>query len=289
MNRHDLAVHAHLANKVLNRNNYDHRLQTIMQDALLETSDILVLIHGCVLERVTRPQFSRGQPTGRVFSFRDITRSTHAEARLRLAAKVFECSLDAIFVTGPDLLILAVNPVCERLTQTIQVEWAGVSTDHLFQDPHDPDLMHRIVSRLKTDGIWRGPVLLKRNGMVACPVEFSWVLVRNDQGEVLHSIGFMKDQTDELAAQRRIEQLAYTDVLTCLPNRLMLSQHAAFALRLAERSGGEFSVFFIDLDRFKNINDSLGNVIGDRVLVDVAQRIKRCLRDVDIAMPTRWR
>ena len=282
VNRHDSAVHAHLANTVVDRSHYEHRLQTITQDALLETSDVLVSIRGRVLERVTRPQFSRGQPTGRVFSFRDITQSTHAEARLRLAAKVFESSLDAIFVTGPDLLILAVNPVCERLTQTTQVEWAGVSTDHLFHDPHGSDLMHRIVSHLKTDGIWRGLVSLNRKGMVACPVEFSWVLVRDDQGEVLHSIGFMKDQTDELAARRRIEQLAYTDVLTGLPNRLMLSQHAAFALRLAERAGGEFSVFFIDLDRFKNINDSLGIVFGDRVLVDVAQRIKRCLRDVDM-------
>ena len=281
VNRHDLAVHAHLSNKVLDRNYYDRRLLTITQDALLETSDILVLTHGRVLERVTRPQFSRGQPTGRVFSFRDITQSTQAESRLRLAAKVFESSLDAIFITGSDLLILAVNPVCEWLTQTTQVELVGVSTDRLFHDPHDPDLMHRIVSQLKIDGIWRGPVSLNRKGMVACPVEFSWVLVRNDMGEILHSIGFMKDQTNELAAQRRIQQLAYTDVLTGLPNRLMLSEHAAFALRLAERAGGEFSVFFIDLDRFKNINDSLGIAFGDRVLVDVAQRITRCLRDVD--------
>jgi diguanylate cyclase (GGDEF)-like protein len=117
--------------------------------------------------------------------------------------------------------------------------------------------------------------------MVACPVEFSWVLVRDDQGQILHSIGFFKDQTDELAAQRRIEQLAYTDVLTGLPNRLLLSQRVAYALRLAERGGGQFSVFFIDLDRFKHINDSLGNGFGDRVLVDVAERIKRCMRDVD--------
>jgi len=281
VNREHAAVHAHLANSVMDRTHYERRLQEISENTLLETSDILISTHGRVLQRVTRPQFSRGKPTGRVFSFRDITQSTHAEARLKLAAKVFDSSLDAIFITGPDFLILAVNPVCERLTQTPQMEWAGTSTELLFHDPHDPDLMHRVVSQLKGDGIWRGPVSLNRKGMVACPVEFSWVLVRDDQGEILHSIGFFKDQTDELAAQRRIEQLAYTDVLTGLPNRLLLSQRVAFAMRLAERGGGESSVFFVDLDRFKYINDSLGNVFGDRVLVDVAERIKRCLRDVD--------
>jgi diguanylate cyclase (GGDEF)-like protein len=281
LTRQDAAVHAHLANSVIDRPSYERRLQEIAEDTLLETSDVVMTTQGRVLERVTRPQFSRGQPSGRVFSFRDITQSTHAQARLRLAAKVFESSPDAVFITGPDLLILAANPVCERLTQTPQAEWAGASTERLFRDPHDPDLLHRIVTQLKDCGIWRGPVLLNRKGMVACPVEFSWVLVRDDQGEILHSIGFFKDQTDELAAQRRIEQLAYTDVLTGLPNRLLLSQRVAYALRMAERGGGKFSVFFIDLDRFKHINDSLGNGFGDRVLVDVAERIKRCLRDVD--------
>ncbi|MDP1998311.1 MAG: PAS domain-containing protein, partial [Rhodoferax sp.] len=128
----DAAVHAHLANRVMDRTHYERRLQEIADDSLLETADILVSTQGRVLERVTRPQFSRGQPTGRVFSFRDITQSTHAQARLKLAAKVFESSPDAIFITGPNLLILAVNPVCERLTQTPHVEWAGASTDLLF-------------------------------------------------------------------------------------------------------------------------------------------------------------
>jgi diguanylate cyclase (GGDEF)-like protein/PAS domain S-box-containing protein len=279
--RQDAAIQNHLANSVLDRPHYESRLQEIANNALLDSSDILVSTQGRVLERVSRPQFSRGLPTGRVFSFRDITQSTQTQARLRLAAKVFESSLDAIFITGPDLAVLAVNPMCERLTQTSQREWATRPVDLLFHDPHDPDLMQRVVLELKEHGIWRGSVLLSRSGKAACPVDFSWVLVRNDLGEVLHSIGFFKDQTEALAAQRRIEQLAHTDVLTGLPNRLLLSQRVGFALRLAERSGGCCSVFFLDLDRFKTINDSLGHVFGDRVLVDVAQRIKRCLRDVD--------
>jgi diguanylate cyclase (GGDEF)-like protein len=109
----------------------------------------------------------------------------------------------------------------------------------------------------------------------------SWVLLRDEYGTPMHSICFFKDLSEKYAAQQRIETLAYRDVLTGLPNRLLLSQRVDFALRMVERNGGQFAVFFLDLDRFKNINDSMGHSFGDRVLVEVAARIGACLRDVD--------
>lgn len=281
LNRNDRALYTHLASRVVDFGSYEKRLLEIAHSPLVETSDVLVLITGRVLERVSRPQYSRGQPTGRVFSFRDITQSMDAESRLRLAAKVFESSLDAIFITDPGFVILAVNPVCERLTESLQAQLMGASPQDLFQDPHDPEFIFRLAQTLTDEGFWRGQVWLKRKNHPACAVQISWVLLRDDQGAVLHTICFFKDLTEELAAQKRIEQLAYTDALTGLPNRLLLSQRVDFSLRLAERSGGEFGVFYLDLDRFKNINDSMGRMFGDRVLIDVAERIKRCLRDVD--------
>jgi len=230
---------------------------------------------------VSRPQYCRGQASGRVFSFRDITQSVDAQSRLRLAAKVFESSADAILITDPGLMILAVNPVCERLTEVSQAQLLGATVDSLFQDTRDPDVLMRAQQVLREVGVWHGQVWLNRVGRVACAVHLSWVLVRDDQGVVLHSIAFVKDLTEELAAQKRIEQLAYSDALTGLPNKLLLSQRVGFALRMAERHGSQFGVFFLDLDHFKNINDSMGHVFGDRVLVEVAERIKRCLRDAD--------
>lgn len=279
--RNDKALFDHLASLVIDSGPYEQRLLEIAESPLLESSDVLVLLSGRVLERVTRPQYSRGQPTGRVFSFRDITQNIDAESRLRLASKVFESSLDAIFITDPAFHILTANPVCERLTEHTQTQLLGTLSQDFFHDPHDPDVMVRIEQTLAADGFWRGQLWLKRAQRAACAVQVSWVLLRDEQGAVLHSIGFFKDMTDELAAQKRIEQLAYSDALTGLPNRLLLSQRVDFAMRTAERSGGEFGVFFIDLDRFKNINDSMGHIFGDRVLVDVADRIKRCLRDTD--------
>ena len=106
-------------------------------------------------------------------------------------------------------------------------------------------------------------------------------LAKQSQGRSVGRVYSFRDITEQRASQRRIEQLAYTDLLTGLPNRLMLAQRIEFALRLAERDGGEFAVLFVDLDRFKNINDSLGHLFGDRVLVEVAQRIQSCLRQID--------
>ena len=281
LERDDKALFDHLASLVLDSRVYEQRLLEITENPLLEANDVLMLLSGRVLERVTRPQYSRGQPTGRVFSFRDITKNMDAESRLRLAGKVFESSLDAIFITDPSFGVLTANPVCERLTERTQIQLMGTMPHDFFHDPHDPEVMVRIEKALASDGFWRGQLWLKRAKRAACAVQVSWVLLRDEQGLVLHSIGFFKDITDELAAQKKIEQLAYSDALTGLPNRLLLSQRADFSMRTAERSGGEYGVFFIDLDRFKNINDSMGHIFGDRVLIDVADRVKRCLRDTD--------
>jgi len=281
MQRDDAAFYDHLASQVCDPQRYQQRLQEIAADPLLETSDVLLLKNGRVLERVTRPQYSRSQPTGRVASFRDITQSLAAQSQLKLAARVFESSLEAIFVTTADFAVLSVNPACEHLLQRPRDTLLGTAAQALFDDTQAPELMSGVVSTLQQQGLWRGQLCIRRPDAAACTVQMSWVLLRDDAGLATHSIGFFRDLTQERAAQQRIEQLACNDALTGLPNRLMLSQRAEFALRVAERNGGECGVFFIDLDRFKNINDSMGHTFGDRVLIEVAQRLGSCLRDTD--------
>ena len=281
LKRNDAALYEHLASHVLDPGLYAAQLQVLADSPLLASVDVLTLRSGRVLERVSQPQYSRGQPTGRVFSYRDVTQARDAESRLRLAAKVFESSLDAIFITDADFVILAVNPGCERLADSTQAALLGASPQKLFHDPHDFEFVSSVEQKLLVDGFWQGQMWLKRNGATACAVQVSWVLLRDDRGAVVQTIVFFRDLTDELSAQQRIEKLAYSDVLTGLPNRLMLSQRVEFSMRMTERGAGEFGVFFIDLDRFKNINDSMGHTFGDRVLIEVADRLKRCLREVD--------
>jgi len=281
LHRNDHALYAHLAAQVKDLAHYQQRLRDFDNHPLLEATDVLVLANSRVLERTTRPQYSRGQPTGRVYSFRDITQELQNESQLKLAAKVFESSLEAIFITTADFLILAVNPACENLTERSQAKLMGVSPSDIFFHPSNPGFLTSVQATLQAQGLWRGQLWIQKKDLFACAVQASWVLLRNDLGEVSHTIGFFRDLTEELAAQQRIEQLAYSDALTGLPNRLLLTQRVEFALRLAERSAGECGVFFIDLDRFKNLNDSMGHSFGDRVLIDVAERLKNCLREVD--------
>ena len=279
--RNDAALFEHMADSVVDAQQYRQRLGEIAAAPLLEAQDILTLRAGRIVERRSRPQYSRGLPSGRVYAFRDITQEVDSQSRLRLAAKVFESSLDAIFITGVDFVVLAVNPACERQTGQVQSDLLGQDAADFFYDPHDQSFFKRVQQHLQTDGFWEGEVWRRNASREPHAVQVSWILLRDEHSAPVHSICFFKDLSEKYAAQQRIETLAYRDVLTGLPNRLLLSQRVDFALRMVERNGGQFAVFFLDLDRFKNINDSMGHSFGDRVLVEVAARIGVCLRDVD--------
>jgi len=283
--RDDAALHAHLQASVLDPEHYLRRLDELAASPELEVTDTLLLKNGHVLERSCVTQVSRGRAVGRVYSFRDITDQVAAQAELRRAAKVFECSLDAVFIATAEDALMAVNPAFVRLvhggTPAAASSWLGRAAASLFADPADPDLLDRIRQQREQQGFWEGEVNLCRVDGSRCPVQLSWVQLHDALSDMRQSIGFFRDLTEQRAAQRRIEQLAYSDALTGLPNRLLLSQRVDFALNLARRQPSSFAVLFLDLDRFKNINDSLGHQFGDRVLIQVAKRIQSCLRDVD--------
>ena len=279
--RDDAAIHAHLGSQVADSENYSQRLRQITRSPLLEGNDMLVLRSGRVLERVTLPQYGRGRPIGRVYSFRDITERLAAENQLQLAAKVFESSLDAIFVTDPAYRILVVNPSAGRLLECPTDSLLGTSSRDLFFSPNDPELTTEIDEKLMANGFWEGEAWHRRPDGSAFAVLASWVMLRDSDGNPRNIVVFAKDLTEKLAAQQRIEQLAYSDPLTGLPNRLLLTERVEHALHLAQRDGTRFAILFLDLDRFKQINDSLGHLFGDRVLIEVAQRLKGCLRQTD--------
>ncbi|WP_137938356.1 EAL domain-containing protein [Chitinivorax sp. B] len=280
--RDDASVYAWMDQLVMDDEGYAARLRAISNSPLLEATDMVVLRTGRVLERVTLPQYARGRPIGRVYSFRDISKRLADQMRLQLAAKVFEASLDAIFVTDANFMIVAANPSCERLTGYTHDELMGMVPCAIVAEQGDVILQAQ-KTHLEREGYWEGEVWNRRKSGSSYPCLVSMVRVLDDQDQPINYVGFFKDLTESLAAKRKIEELAYTDALTGLPNRLMMTERAEYSINLARRNGSQLAVLFLDLDRFKHINDSLGHLFGDRVLVEVAERLKACIRQIDTA------
>ncbi len=277
----DPAIHAHLVRGVPDAAHYQARIAQIQRAPLQESCDVLVLRNGRVLERISRPQLARGSPIGRVYLFRDITERSAHERQLKLAAKVFESSREAIFVTDPEQRIVTCNPVAERLTGRALNALQGLAARSLFTVPPQSSWQAELDCALEQQGYWEGETWLRQADGTTTTLLVSWVVLREAQGAMLNHVLFVRDLSEKLAAQQRIEQLAYTDALTGLPNRLLLTDRVHHAIRLSERSHAPFAILFLDLDRFKSINDSLGHLFGDRVLVEIASRLQHCLRQTD--------
>jgi len=282
--QNDAAIYGRMAQQVADAATYAARLAAISRSPLLETTDTLLLRTGKMLERVTLPQYARGRPIGRVYSYRDITQRLADEARLKLAAKVFEASLDAIFVTSPDFKLITINRACEQLTGFHHDELRDKTAFDIFSGSSEADSFPtRLRQYLEAQGFWEGEAWHRNRSGTTIPCQASLIKVTDESGKLLHYIGFCKDLSEAVNARQRIKELAYTDSLTGLPNRLMLTERLEFTLELAKREQMGFALLFLDLDRFKHINDSLGHMFGDRVLIEVAERIKDSLRQVDTA------
>lgn len=212
---------------------------------------------------------------------RDISERRKAEADLRLAAGVFANSRDAIFITDGHNRIVSVNQAFTEITGYTAVEVIGQDPKMLQSGRHDLDFYRNLWARLHETGHWQGEIWNRRkDGEIFSEWE-SVTAVKNERGEVANYIAIFTDITQIKEAQDYIQFLAHYDALTRLPNRVLLQDRLAQALAEAQRSGKTVAVLFLDVDRFKNINDSLGHSIGDALLVEMAQRLRATIREVD--------
>ena len=216
-----------------------------------------------------------------ILSGRDIAERRRAQTRQRLAATVFESAREAIVVTDPERRMVAVNPAFIQLTGYTESEAIGQSIA-LFQADYQPESYYQTLwQNVAQNGSWQGEYW-SRNKLDNPFVSLVTISeVRNPANQLTNYVLIATDITHQKETEQRIEYLAYYDALTDLPNRTLLGQRAELALALAGRQGKELAVMFLDLDRFKEVNDSLGHAEGDALLVQVATRLRKLTRDTD--------
>ncbi|MDD3327358.1 MAG: EAL domain-containing protein [Zoogloea sp.] len=205
-------------------------------------------------------------------------RSYRREDVLRLAAKVFENNSEGIVISDCERRVVMTNRAFATLTGYDEETVRG-SVLELFDPPHHPEGFVEMVREQAAEaGAWQGEVWLRRVGGETFPAALSLSVVRNDEGQVTHYVAVFSDVSQQKADEARIRFLASHDFLTGLPSRAELATMAAEAAAQADRRGRRLALCFLDLDRFKNVNDTLGHHVGDQLLIEVARRLESVLR-----------
>ena len=211
----------------------------------------------------------------------DIRQRKVTEAELSLYANIFKSSGEAIMVTDHQSRITVINPSFTHLTGYTMADVMG-RNPNLLASGHTPAETYQAMwQALNKDDFWQGELWDRRKDGSLYP---KWVTISamRTQGEVSHYIASFTNISDRKAAEEKIERLAHHDALTGLLNRYSLELRLEQSLLSAQREKLMAAVVFIDLDRFKVINDSLGHQVGDKLLIEVANRLKQRTRDSDI-------
>ncbi len=211
---------------------------------------------------------------------RDITASIHAKQQQRIAATAFE-SQEGMMVTDTEGSILRVNQAFTRITGYGANEVIGKNPRILSSGHHDAYFYQEMWERIKRTGEWEGEIWNRRKNGEAYPEHLTITAVKDADGRVMNYVATLMDITASKASEEEIKNLAFFDPLTRLPNRRLLQDRLQQALASCSRTGKSGAILFIDLDNFKNLNDTLGHDVGDLLLEQVAKRLTTCVREGD--------
>ena len=222
-----------------------------------------------------------GTPVRMAGTARDITESRAAEYERRIASEVLRSMGEAVAVCDLLLRFVSVNPAFCRITGYGADEVIGQSVDLLHSSQHDPAFYRQVNETVSTAGQWSGEMWQRRRDGEEYLAAVQVNAVTDAHGERSHYVWVVSDITDRKRAEQELRYLANYDTLTGLPNRSLLSERLARAVVRARRQGTRVAVLFLDLDRFKDINDSMGHAAGDRILKSAAARLLATVRPQD--------
>lgn len=211
----------------------------------------------------------------------DISERKQAEEKIKLVARVFSDAYEGIIITDCQPVIVDVNPVFSEITGYSREEVVGQDPQILSSKQHPAEFFTEMWQLLNTTGHWKGEIWnRKKNGELYIQL-LTISAVYNVDGKVQNYIGLFFDITQIKRQQQVLEQMAYFDVLTGLPNRTLFTDRFKQAIARSKRENSLLAVGYMDLDGFKPINDEYGHEAGDQLLSKVAERLKKSLREDD--------
>jgi diguanylate cyclase (GGDEF)-like protein/PAS domain S-box-containing protein len=216
----------------------------------------------------------------------DITEYIEQNMKLAQAASVFENTEEAIIIADADGKVTSVNTAFTAIYNYTTEDIKGKNLSILHSNIQDTNFYKNMWQQIMEKGLWRGKIINKTKNGEIIPVWSTIKKISDKHGNTVNYTAIQTDLRELESSQAKADYLAYHDPLTGLYNRINFEEYLAHALFNAKRNASMLAILFIDLDRFKVINDTLGHDLGDEVLIIVAQRLKTALRKSDFI--SRW-
>ena len=225
--------------------------------------------------------YANEQPPVFIAMVQDITERRREESRTRTLSMALQQAADTVIVTDAAGVIEYVNPAFENTTGYSREEVTGKTPAIVRSGKHDHDFYSNMWEIISSGKVYRDVFINRRKHGDIYYEEMTVTPIKDAGGKIVNYISTGKDISERIESQERLHYLAHHDVLTDLPNRLLFLERLSHALTHAQRSNKTCAMLFLDLDRFKKINDTMGHDIGDRLLQTVGERLKIVVRDGD--------
>ncbi len=236
--------------------------------------------HEFPIELIIAPIKMKGRYEFNAF-IRDISQRKQSEEKLQLLARVFNDIREGIMITDIKGVITDVNPAFYEITGYSRKEVLGKNSNLLNSDKHPPEFYSAIGQALIKQGYWRGEVWSRKKDGELFAESLTISSILGDDEKPLNYVGVFSDITQSKKQQQTLELMAHYDVLTQLPNRILLADRFNQAIGHSKRTNSLLATCFLDLDNFKPVNDTYGHDAGDKLLIEIAARIKSIIREED--------